>query len=105
MTDEDLSVFYDTTEFAVTVTPLKGGNPFPAIPGVVDGEALEGRVTAARRRLLYPTGPNVVDGDLIAITGLGVLSVYNGQYRVLDPQRVSDGLETACHIVLQTAAP
>lgn len=100
MIDEDLSVFYDTTEFAVTVTPLKGGDPFPAIPGVVDGEALDGHVTAARRRLMYPTGPNVIDGDIVTIVGLGALSVYNGRYRVLDPQRVNDGLETACHIVL-----
>lgn len=100
-TPDDLAVFYDLDEFALSATRTRPGVDavtFAAIPGVVDDEALEGHVMAARRRLAFVTGHDVIDGDTVTLVGTGALATYNGQYRVIDPKRVNDGLETVCHL-------
>ena len=96
---EDLAAIYDTDEFAVLATRsrlLADDVTFAAIPGVVDGDALDGHVVAARRRLQYPTGPDVVDGDVVTIDATGPMAIYSGRYRVIQPERINDGLETHC---------
>jgi hypothetical protein len=64
-TPDDLAVFYDLDEFALSATRARSGVAsvtFAAIPGVVDNEALEGHVMAARRRLAFVTGPDAGAG-------------------------------------------
>jgi hypothetical protein len=101
--DNDLADFFDVTEFAVTVTRsrlLADDVTFTAIPGAVDQEALDGRVVAPMRQIAYATGPDVIDGDIVTLTGTGAAAVFNGSYRVHQPERVNDGAESRAFLQL-----
>ena len=88
MFDEDLSVFFDTDEFAIACVRQRAGQPdvpFSGILGVVDQDALQGYAVTAEHQLTYPTAAvQLAEGDTIAI---------NAQmWRVRrDPTRVEDG--------------
>ena len=98
---DDLADFFSDPDFTVSATrtrPGATGVTFQAIAGVVEDDGLEGRALVARRRLLYATGPDLIEGDIVDLVGLGVLATYNGQYRALEPMLRNDGLESECKL-------
>ena len=97
--EEDMvSVFYGP-DFATTFTrqrPLVADVDVVLIFGVVDEEALDGRVMAASRKVQMPVTQDVRADDVLvakqAIPALGI--AVGARFRVLDnPQRVNDGAE------------
>ena len=85
---EDLSVFFNTAEFAHVCTLQRSGEPdvpFNAIFGVVDQTALQGYAITAEYELSYPTNAvQLLEGDNVLIDG----QVWRVRR---DPMRVADG--------------
>lgn len=106
MLADDLSVLFDDPFWSVEITRsrlLADDVTFRGIVGDSDDDALDGRALAARRTLAYATGPDLVDGDTLTVTGSGALARYSGTYRAREPRPVNDGLESRCGLVLITA--
>lgn len=94
--DDDLDVFFDTTEFATTFHKVMDGQPeepgFPGIKSAVDEEVLQNFVASTVESLRYPTaaielqqGDEVTDGT--------------ATWRVLrDGFLVNDGAESLCYL-------
>lgn len=98
---EDLEAFFSEDEFAVSVTRtrlLADDVTFSAIVGLEDDGALDGHVMAPRRVMAYATGPDVIDGDRVTVSG--AQTVHNGTYRVHEPKRVNDGAESRATLIL-----
>lgn len=90
---EDLSVFFDGDDFAVSVTrqrPLLADLIFNGIDGVADRETMQGHVMAWQVELHFPASHDVVEGDTLVI---GAVS-----YRVLRVDRVNDGAEKLAYL-------
>lgn len=103
----DIADFFDP-DICVTVTRTRPGADdvtLQAIAGLEDVDALEDRVIAARRRLLYATGPDLIDGDIVTVVGAGALALYSGRYRVVEPRQRNDGLESECLITRTATQP
>ncbi len=97
MFTDDLSVFYDTDDFAVACTRLRPGEAdvqFAGVLGVVDVDQFSGEATLGRTTLQYPTAAvNLQPGDVLrTVAGPGDITQV---WRVLrNPDRVVDGAES-----------
>lgn len=94
MFTEDLSVFFDTAEFATacalqTVPPV----PFNGILSEADEEMLQGYVTGAVREIRWPTAAaTLFEGQLVTAGA--------ATWRVLrDGRKVNDGAESQTYLV------
>lgn len=100
---EDLADFFDLHDFAVSITRsrlLAADVTFAAIIGEADEAALDGHAVATMRQILYATGPDIREGDTVIVKGTGALAAYDGEYRVRDPRRINDGLESQAWLLL-----
>jgi hypothetical protein len=88
--DDDLSVFFDTDEFASECILSRSGvlgEPFAGNFGMVDEETLGAHAMGTRRSLRYATD----DADLVADD---ILFVGGVPYRVDRSDLVNDGRES-----------
>jgi hypothetical protein len=94
---DDLSVFYDTADFAVACTRLRPGEAavqFAGVLGVVDVDQFSGEATLGRTTLQYPTAAvNLQPQDVLrTVAQAGAVPQV---WRVLrSPERVVDGAES-----------
>lgn len=112
MFEEDLSVFFDTDEFAVTCHKLVAGEPvlpaFAAILSLVDEEALDGYVVGTVRELRYPSAaaPQLAEGTQITTQANATAGTPGPvlTWRVLRGGRlVNDGSESLAYLTTVTA--
>lgn len=89
---EDLSVFYNTAEFARPFTLWTGTQEnvvFNAIFSVVDEDALQGYAVTAQYQLHYPTSAATLKKGDVLIDGADTYIVRS------EPRRLNDGLESS----------
>lgn len=97
--DDDMHSVFFGGDFAATFERQRAGVAVQAVRGilgVLDDEALDGRVIAAARVLRLPAGSDLRAGDLLqtqqAQPALGVAA--GALFKVLEPPlRVNDGAE------------
>ena len=91
--DEDLSVFFDTDDFAVAVIRQRPEVPDLAFNGIVgraDQQALDSHAMARKHELRFPAA-DVIERDTLVIGGTS--------YRVLaDPELENDGAEMCAYL-------
>lgn len=106
MIDDDLDIFYDTDDFAVTCHVLVNGAPvlpaFPAILSQVDEEVLQGYVVGTVRELRYPAAAATLLKEARITTQSNADAAIPGpvsNWRVLrDARLVNDGTESLCYL-------
>lgn len=106
MLDDDLSVFFDTDDFAHVCTPSRAGvpgTPFAGVLGTVDESLFDGHITAGTHALRFATASaQLLPGDLVvtqATVATGT-SPPSQTWRVhRPPERVVDGAESECWLV------
>lgn len=104
MMPEDMSVFFDDGDFAVPVTRQRtavADLALSGIPGVVDQEAMQGRVMTAQYELRFARA-DVAEGDTLVfaedvMAGAAVV-IRAGNYFVLRLDIDNDGSEMCAYL-------
>ena len=107
---EDLSIFYNASEFAVTCQKQANGAPagaaFSALLSEADEEAMQGYVVGTVRELRYPTAAVTLQkGDLLTsqYNAAGATPGPVASWRVLrEGYRVNDGAESVAYLTTTT---
>lgn len=105
MFDDELEVFFDEEDFAVSCTRIRPGEDdvqFSGILATVDEDLFEGRATVGSHVLQYATASAALDeGDVlrtVASTEAGEV-LPEEVWRVLrTPERVVDGAESRVYL-------
>lgn len=111
MFDDDLAVFFDTADFAHTCTPSRAGVPgvpFAGILGTVDASLFDGHITAGTHALRFATAQaQLQPGDQVvtqATAADGTLLPAQTWRVHRTPERMVDGAESECWLVLVAGA-
>lgn len=106
MFDEDLGIFYDASEFAVTCHKLVSGSPvlpsFTAILSQVDEEGMQGYAVGTARELRFPSAAATLQKDAQITTQANADAGTPGPvltWRVLrESHLVNDGAESVAYL-------
>jgi hypothetical protein len=106
MFDDDLSVFYDTDEFAVTCHKLVDGAPvlpsFAAILSQADEEGMQGYAVGTARELRFPAAAATLPKDARLTTQANAGAATPGPvltWRVIrEGYLVNDGAESVAYL-------
>lgn len=104
MFEDEMAIFYDTSEFAVQCTAAPSGAVFAGTLSTVDDERFGGQVMAGVHVLQYPTAAAVLrKGDAIVTQALHPDGTPQGaptSWTVhKSPDRVGDGAESVAYLL------